>query len=928
MFSWRPIHEETAIRLLEFENRQDELVALLEEMKSTGLNVIPLADKGGNAEQIPLNEIDPMTFMAVFNRPNTPVKRFANWAFLKESWRLKSPVPRDVHGIPTISPQNAWFFPWKNRRLDSDIPNLWRIARLVIEDRWGDVDEQLFQDCLAIHSVGLGKLTTGLFWLAPSRILTLPATTTAYLEMKGMDPKITSKAGYDSLVQEVRTKLSEDLIAVSHDAWLKTSENDRSYYEFDDEEATEIWKAFRSKNPDFVDFENPGQAFPENETNYKRAGLKKFNEGGGRAQVAKLLSEEKPEAALELLTQSVALNLVNYRSWRLSMGSDRPDVLAEVLAAFLEVTEQPYERLNTLLPIFDAIQRNDLKPAWDTLSTLLWALRPEDYFPIKISFYRDLGEKLGLDLYRGRPDPATFDEMMCFGWAFWKVAEEAKPKDWVDVQSFLWDVAMNYDGEVSGEKVDPAKRTVWTIAPGEQARLWDEFVEQKIIGIGWDYLGDLSEFKSRSEIENAIKAHDQSDRRPSNDSLACWEFINAMQKGDVVVAKRGRAQVCGLGIISSGYRFDAEREEYQHVRGVDWVHRGLWDIDSQFATKTITNLSPYPEFVRRVLRAVGAESLLKELFGEDNLQDDGAEEEPAPYGTKPFNLEKALEDLFMPDDTVRFMIEQLLRKKNVILQGPPGVGKTYVAQTLAYALMGVEDPNRVELVQFHQSYGYEEFVQGLRPKGPGQYVTRDGVFYRFCEQARQDLDRPWVFIIDEINRGNLSKILGELMMLIERDKRDERFAMALAYTDPGGEKFFVPPNVHILGLMNTADRSIAMVDYALRRRFAFVSLDPEFGSDKFHEHLISRGLDANLANAVISEISALNDQIAEDRHDLGPGFCIGHSYFSPSAEDAKRGVVWLREALRFEIQPLLEEYWMEAPEKADEAIAKIISRLD
>src|SRR5439155_21713779 len=198
--------------------------------------------------------------------------------------------------------------------------------------------------------------------------------------------------------------------------------------------------------------------------------------------------------------------------------------------------------------------------------------------------------------------------------------------------------------------------------------------------------------------------------------------------------------------------------------------------------------------------------------------------EQPPTATVPlFDREKALKRLFMSENDFDHMLEQLRRKKNLILQGPPGVGKTFVAQTLAYALMGSEDKERVAMVQFHQSYGYEEFIQGLRPTGNGSYILRDGIFSLFCQRAQQD-DRDHVFIIDEINRGNLSKILGELLMLIERDKRSKEYALPLAYSDPGSDPFFAPSNVHIVGLMNTSDRSLAMVDYALRRRFAFGSL--------------------------------------------------------------------------------------------------------
>jgi 5-methylcytosine-specific restriction protein B len=289
---------------------------------------------------------------------------------------------------------------------------------------------------------------------------------------------------------------------------------------------------------------------------------------------------------------------------------------------------------------------------------------------------------------------------------------------------------------------------------------------------------------------------------------------------------------------------------------------------------------------------------------------------------KKYKFSEDADKPFISKDDFFQAVALLKRKKNIILQGPPGVGKTFIARKLAYEIMQeVKDVN-IEMVQFHQSYSYEDFIQGLRPNIQGEFDLKDGIFYLFCQRALAHPDRPFFFIIDEINRGNLSKIFGELMMLIEADKRAEKFALKLTYAEDEEARFYVPENVYIIGTMNTADRSLAIVDYALRRRFAFISLQPDYG-ENFRSFLGGKGISAAMMEHICSSITKVNGKIKEDTN-LGEGFQIGHSYFCSynTGEDENR---WWNEIVSFELKPLLEEIWFDDSSKVSE-ILKLLSR--
>ena len=433
----------------------------------------------------------------------------------------------------------------------------------------------------------------------------------------------------------------------------------------------------------------------------------------------------------------------------------------------------------------------------------------------------------------------------------------------------------------------------WLYSPGEDLSTWQDLYNKGIMALGWKEVGNLFSYDSKQEIMEALQEANKLDSAFTATVNVLWQFVNEMKIGDVVFVRKGRTGIIGKGIVESDYHYSGDdRSLYPHIRKVKWTDKGDWSFDEKFEMKALTEITNYPEMIAKIQSLIDDEK--------QAIDNDTAVVKYPPYSVNDF-----LREVFISEDDYNALEGLIHSKKNIIIQGAPGVGKTFTAKRLAYSIMGEKDIERVKMIQFHQSYSYEDFIMGFRPSSTG-FELRKGVFYNFCKKAEDDSDNDYFFIIDEINRGNLSKIFGELFMLIENDKRGNRNKFQLLYSD---EMFYVPENVYIIGMMNTADRSLAMLDYALRRRFAFFDLKPGFSSEGFREY--RAGLNNGKFDKLIRCVESLNERIAEDES-LGEGFCIGHSYFCnilpDELDDGK-----LSGIVEYELIPLLKEYWFDEP---------------
>ncbi len=703
-FTWIPIYQELAKELAGWENRQEELISLLESLRAQGYVVTPLQDKDAEGARFLLREIDPFTFFGVFNRRIGYDQRLAILSQIKQHFGLQSDLPEDFNGVPVLNNMRSWFFPNQASRDGEDIKRLWRVYQVALTDNPLKNSNflQAFDEALEVKQTNV-NLTMGLFWIRPDVFLSLDETNRDYLGVRLPAHGLTAKFYVDTI-----SSVRED-----------------------------------------------GRSFPE--ISLAAWGM----ENARQRRIA-----ESREAKYR------AWGGINY--WLVGAYWDDRDP-ADQTQRFLEegIWENGYK--NRYINDVMSMQVND-----------------------KIAIKAASTQRAGL----------PFDA-------------HNKTVSRMTIKAVGTIVANRNDGRTVEVEWDPA-------------------------------------FEEKS-----------------------WYFYT------------NRGTIWRLRLDES-YRF---REYAERLKDFIWYGKEQdyeWFLNHQLSANETDQV--FSEFIE----------VTKPPYSIDDMIASG---------------------VFLTKEELERILERLQSKKAMILQGPPGVGKTFIGRKLGYALMNEIDTDRLEMVQFHQSYSYDDFVRGYRPipGRAGSFFLQNGVFYEFCQKAIRDPDHEYVFVIDEINRGNLSQIFGELLMLIEPDKRGPEFALPLAYRTEDEPHFYVPSNLYLIGLMNVADRSLAMVDYAMRRRFVFITLKPQYESPLFRQWLLERGMNNDLVQLIVERMTRLNQEIREDPL-LGENYEIGHSFFLPKGDNfTSLDKNWYRRVVRTEIIPLLKEYWFDNPKRSEEAEKRLLA---
>ena len=927
--SWIPFYRELAEKLVNdgWREKQGELVRVLQRLRSEGVPIHPIVDNLSD-------DIDPFTLFAIFSQALTFENTLKVINALRSEFAISASPPTEKPFIPYAMPLTIGYFAGYED-IEGEISIMWDIfEHALMVETFEDIsrDESLpalITAGLNVHGVRISKLTSALYWVNPFCFL--------------HSDTVNAVGGVDL---GIRATDAESYI----ECLRRTGEmTDKSFPEIN-------IAVFKKQNPDWeppnvwVIRAGEGNRLADE---FRGGNYVAFNFGFDDMDLSRVSSDAEVEQRIKahrpnrtdnsIRQMSGFLTTMKIGDYVLMPDRDRDLVHYGTVASDpyfghdgthknrrqIEWNDEPMmrERLGLRGRAYGATVNHvigDFKQRFfavkdgvvgETDSVRLQL--PEDSW---VSFNIELGQKLIEGEWWLPEKRQEFDDMIDeIRWADpSEVSDEYEHERWTpDPYSFYLSFNMRTVGALRLPAYRKAKDLldIDVALPDEGHRAqglgshfrFDSLPDDQDIDALWDFYRYAVEFDPIDQ--DGMKEFNEKYERviAINGWVGRWDNVLSywlywINPRKYVVLRRLRRRELGLA------------EELGLPENVGSGHEYL---------RTLNAAREFAESQGKSLLDVNRDTTTRETFG---LSTEDVEVH------EPYGIDDLIADgVFLERSEIERMLRILQTKKNLILQGPPGVGKTFIARKLAYVLMGEKGERtekRITSVQFHQSYSYEDFVGGFRPHVEDRrmvFTRQDGPFMRVCEMARDDPDADYVVLIDEINRGNLSRVFGELLMLIEADKRRSEYGVTLQHRPDAKERFFVPENVYIIGTMNLADRSLTGMNVAMRRRFGFVDLEPQFNERVFTDWLSDEtDMPPDMQARINTRMAALNSAIADDAS-LGFNYAVGHSFFCPpEAGPAGGWKEWYETVVEYEIRPLLREYWFDAPDTANGHADKLL----
>jgi hypothetical protein len=899
-FTWIPFYEECGSKLLEYRHDRGPLVQLLLEIaQGNALLGYLVEDRFPDGSAGPIVDIDPFTVMGAFNRGLTLENRQQVAELLAERLGVMSPLPSDFHGIPVLNNQNSWFISYSKSRGENDVQRLWTVFAAGLSLAQSDTEASrsdfiaAYDDAQEVRGVKW-NLSQGLFWFRPDAFVPLDRRSRAFLKERFGTPDPDGGEEYLALRDRLRGLMSASRTSItsfpllSYAAWQDSSgaAEPHSVVGF------AYWAARMAESIDLDASEN----------DYKR-------------QTAALLATARDQARSgeSRWTESFnkALQSTNTLDFRFKddlhkASTSDPDGLLRALDSLWE--KPAAASLDELQATLRALL-GKLTPgnATGLGAALLMADDPESNAPFGPSrvqkWYQLTGRSGPKD---GKSASARYASMLEFlDDLSSELADQLgrKPSR-LEAQGLSWAVTEHPIPE-SWDQADRTALLAWREQSTETSRAWlvrakkvsvADWLEEGYVSLAATYLGSVPGNAKLKEVTAAVEAGYQHEDYSQRKSLAeeYFAFLTTMKPGDIVATQSDTSLHIGVVASDPDYVEDAND---RLRRTVSWKA----EANSENVSSSLQGLLDLQGNVVDITQGL---EVLAELLDDDvaptEIQPELPQEAPSVDSIPqlPKVTTELVTRLHIKHDDLQEIVDLVHARQQIVLYGPPGTGKTFLAMALARHIVGPEDRSRVQLVQFHPSYAYEDFFEGYRPTETGQgqatFELKPGPLRRIAADARANPGSPYVLIIDELNRANLAKVFGELYFLLEY----RRESIQLQYQPK--EAFQLPRNLFFIGTMNTADRSIALLDAAMRRRFSFVELHPD---EPPIRDVLSKWLESNKFGSQRAKLmAALNAAIEEQDRDLR----IGPSYLMRSEAGTDAG---LRRVWKYDILPLLEEHY-------------------